>query len=118
MLAFGKTNLSPPSAGAGASAITPDFLLQSRGSPMPDSPVPNFRTPVTASACKPPTPTASRSGLHQRLCLEALLILVEARLAALPEAFSSGRSGVTAPGGQAASPGELEGLQIQLPWRG
>lgn len=121
MLAFGKTNLSSPNAGAGAGAITPDFLLQSQGSPIqkiPDSPVPNFRTPVTASVCKPPTPTASRSGFHQRLCLETLLILAEARLSALPKAFSSGRSGGTAPGGQAASLGELEGLQIQLPWRG
>lgn len=47
MLAFGKINLSPPSAGAGASAIMIDFLLQSRGSSiqkMPDSPVPKFRT--------------------------------------------------------------------------
>lgn len=109
----------PPGAGVGASAITPGFLVQSQGSliqKMPNSPVHTLRTPVTAPACKPPTPLPQGQGSVKGFVLDPFLVHVEVRVAAVPKAFT--RSRVRAPGRQAASSGGLKGCDIHLPCRG
>lgn len=104
MLAFEDQILSLPLP-AGPGARTPRFLLKSPVSPiqrMPASPVSHFRTPVIAPGCNPHWP--ARSGLHQRLCPGDLACIhVEARMPAVPIVFTSGRSGMRAPGRPTAS---------------